>query len=197
AVLLAGLLALTANKLTKARIAVIAAAAAGIFALVLDLRGGTNLYLTANLTLLVLQTVLVGRMLGADRSGRRSRSAAKLESEDVVPLANANEVSGCGGKASRLAALIEAGLPVPDGFVLRRRAIGTRRASGAWSISCRHRILREHRRLGAEKVAVRSSGLNEDGEARSYAGVFESILDVKADDLIDAIEKVSDSLSSD
>ena len=197
AVLLATLLAVTAKKVTKVRVAVIAAAAVGIFALVFDLRAGTNLYLTANLGLLVLQSILVGRWLGGSRRTRSSRFVAILESQDVVPLARANVVAGCGGKASRLAALMEAGLPVPDGFVVRGRAVESRRASGAWSHSSTDRILREHGRLRAEKVAVRSSGLNEDGEARSYAGVFESILDVKADELIEAIEKVAGSLTSD
>src|SRR5205823_2498768 len=43
---------------------------------------------------------------------------------------------------------------------------------------------------------VRSSGLNEDGADKSYAGVFDSILDVQAGGLFEALEKVADSLSS-
>ena len=45
-------------------------------------------------------------------------------------------------------------------------------------------------------MAVRSSGLNEDGAQKSYAGVFESILNVTWDNLLSAIEEVHSSLRS-
>jgi YidC/Oxa1 family membrane protein insertase len=196
AVLLAGQLAITAKKITRTRLVVMAAVGAGLFVLVVQLRAGTNLYLTANLLLLVLQSALVRYFLRSDRRPGLIREAAGFAAQDVVPLRCAQLVSGCGGKASRLGALIEAGMPVPEGFVVRGHAIESWRASGAWPASCRALILREHARLGADKVAVRSSGLNEDGAERSYAGVFESILDVRAGDLFDAIAKVAGSLSS-
>jgi rhodanese-related sulfurtransferase/membrane protein insertase Oxa1/YidC/SpoIIIJ/phosphohistidine swiveling domain-containing protein len=197
AVLLVALLAVTAKQITKTRIAVMIAAGGGLFALVLGLSSGTNLYLTANLGLLVLQSAIVGWVVGAERSTKPRRRLASLDSQDVVPLRYANAVSGCGGKATRLAALIDAGMPVPDGFVVRGRAIDVWRSAGVWSADCRERITRELANLRSEKVAVRSSGLNEDGQDRSYAGVFESILDVRAEGLLDAIGKVAESLSSD
>ena len=85
---------------------------------------------------------------------------------------------------------------MPDGFVVRGRPVEVLSSTGAWVDSCRNQILREHAKLGADRVAVRSSGLNEDGENRSYAGVFESILDVKAGALLEAVGKIAQSLSS-
>lgn len=195
ALLIAQLL-ITGKKITRLRAAILAVAAVGLFALVFQLRAGTNLYLVANLGLLVVQTALVAHRLGADESRRQERRRARLEPHDVVPLRSAQLVPDCGGKASRLAALIEAGMPVPDGFVVRGRAIEAWRSAGAWSASIRERIVRQHAKLGANRVAVRSSGSNEDGSDRSYAGVFESILDVRPEGLFEAIEGVAGSLSS-
>jgi len=195
--LVIALLLVTAKKVTKTRVALIVLGAGGLFALVLGIRAGTNLYLTANMALLVLQSGLTSWLLSSKRASRKDKKIARFDSQDVVPLALADDVSGCGGKASRLAMLIDAGMPVPDGFVVRGRAIETWRTTGAWSAACTAHIARHHAKLASERVAVRSSGLNEDGEARSYAGVFESILDVKADGLIEAIAKVAESLSSD
>src|SRR5262249_59788256 len=58
-------------------------------------------------------------------------------------------------------------------------------------------IQRAWRRIGSEKVAVRSSGLNEDGARLSYAGVFESTLNVGRDNLLDALQTVRASMISD
>src|SRR5690606_13776786 len=51
-------------------------------------------------------------------------------------------------------------------------------------------------RLGAKRVAVRSSGASEDGSERSHAGVYETLLDVARADLVDAVETVCSSLDS-
>ena len=189
-------LLITGKKVTVLRALLVATAAAGLFALVLPLRSGTNLYLVANVALLVVQSALAGRFIGADGAARQARRRARLERQDVVPLRSARLVPDCGGKAARLSALIEAGMPVPDGFVLRGRAIEAWRSAGAWPPAIRERIVQEHGRLGATRVAVRSSGANEDGSDRSYAGVFESILDVRPENLFEAIENVAGSLSS-
>jgi phosphohistidine swiveling domain-containing protein len=61
----------------------------------------------------------------------------------------------------------------------------------------KHRILkRAWRAVGASKVAVRSSSGTEDGESRSFAGVFESVLDVDRKNLAAAIEHVLHSFES-
>lgn len=189
-------LLVTAKKRNPTRIALFAIGAAALFLLTDGLNAGTNLYLVANIGLLVVQSGIAQSLCGADRSARRARRASELEFQDVVPLRFADSVSACGGKAVRLAALLDAGLPVPDGFVVRGRAIEAWRKTGSWSPDCRERIFREHARLSSEKVAVRSSGLNEDGSDKSYAGVFESMLDVASDGLFAALEKVAGSLAS-
>jgi len=52
------------------------------------------------------------------------------------------------------------------------------------------------RRLRCNRVAVRSSGVNEDGEKQSYAGVFESKLGVAWEDLFTSLEEVRASFHS-
>ena len=190
-------LLITAKKRTLPRIGISLAVAVALWFVTDGLRGGTNLYLAANVGLLVVQSAITQALIGGDRSERRARKASALEFQDVVPLRFADVVSSCGGKATRLAALLEAGLPVPQGFVVRGRAIEAWKKTGAWSAACREQIFKAHARLSADKVAVRSSGLNEDGSDRSYAGVFESLLDVRSDGLFAAIEKVAGSLASD
>jgi rifampicin phosphotransferase len=189
-------LVITSKKRTLLRIALMAGAGAGLYFVTNELSSGANLYLVANVGLLVVQSAVSQSLLGGDRAARRARKASELEFQDVVPLRFADSITGCGGKATRLAALLEAGLPVPDGFVVRGRAIETWRKTGSWSPSGREHIFREHARLGSERVAVRSSGLNEDGSDKSYAGVFESLLDVRSDGLFAALEKVASSLAS-
>lgn len=51
-------------------------------------------------------------------------------------------------------------------------------------------ILSSFDELGAEKVSVRSSATCEDGENASFAGMFESVLNVERDNLIDAVNQV-------
>ena len=81
-----------------------------------------------------------------------------------------------GGKAAGLARLVELGLPVPPAVVLPPgEALDDPAALAA--------------RLG-EPLAVRSSGVGEDGAARSAAGQYETVLDVDAGGLADAVARV-------
>ena len=106
-------------------------------------------------------------------------SAPMVRRLGEVRLADAAEV---GGKAASLGELIAAGVRVPDGVVI---AAGVRDAReprweldpGSWG-------------LGPGPFAVRSSGASEDGAAASYAGMFETVLGVKVDDLGEATEHV-------
>ncbi|MDZ4772283.1 MAG: PEP/pyruvate-binding domain-containing protein [Planctomycetota bacterium] len=175
-------------------------AAAGLVALTWSLSAAVGLYLVASLTWLVAQTLAIGwfmnRRAGAPER-ERARVLARHEHANVVPLAVAHIVSGCGNKASRLARLMEAGFEVPNGFVVRASAVRARGADGRFAAEDANAVVEALRRMSATRLAVRSSGLNEDGADKSYAGVFDSILDVEKDSVFAALERVADSLSTD
>lgn len=89
-----------------------------------------------------------------------------------------------GGKGGALAKLKQAGYPVPDGFVIFPAAFdGDMLKPEAWTqtrAALQH--LRDHN--GPSAFAVRSSALSEDSAEASFAGEFETVLDVKTDDEI-------------
>ncbi len=74
-----------------------------------------------------------------------------------------------GGKASGLAEMMGMGLSVPAAFVV----VNARRDNFPEDLdSC-------YAALGSERVAVRSSAIGEDGEESSFAGQYETILNVR------------------
>ena len=98
-----------------------------------------------------------------------------------VRKADAAEV---GGKAAQLGELIAAGAHVPDGLVLTV-------AAGSMSPDDRGSLLRAGvADIGSGPFAVRSSGIAEDGAERSFAGMYETVLDVSADGLPAAADRV-------
>lgn len=108
-----------------------------------------------------------------------SRSALRSLAE--VRLADAPQV---GGKAASLGELIAAGVRVPDGMVLSAQA-------AAMTADERLTLLRSAaEKLGNGPFAVRSSGVAEDGAQHSYAGMYETVLDVTPDRLPEAVERV-------
>ena len=88
--------------------------------------------------------------------------------------------SKVGGKAFNLAKLKQHGLNVPNGFVV---------IDYENTPQNNQQILEMFKNLGLETVAVRSSAICEDGAVTSFAGQFETILFVKQENLIDAVEK--------
>ena len=105
----------------------------------------------------------------------------------IVPLAEAGGVREVGGKASHLGQLIAKGEHVPDGFCV----IG----SGERAVA---RALDAYRQMGPEApVAVRSSASAEDGSEASFAGQFETVLNVRGEqELTAALEACWRSLSA-
>lgn len=89
-----------------------------------------------------------------------------------------------GSKAASLGELIAAGVRVPEGVVLEARASELEAAERAGLV--RDAVAQ----LGDGPFAVRSSGVAEDGEERSFAGMFETRLGVSADDVPSAIEAI-------
>jgi len=97
-----------------------------------------------------------------------------------VGMADLAEV---GGKAASLGELLAAGVRVPDGVVLTAgvaEMTAEDRRSLLWAGSGD---------LGNGPFAVRSSGISEDGVERSYAGIYESVLDVSPDELPAATDR--------
>jgi phosphohistidine swiveling domain-containing protein len=89
-----------------------------------------------------------------------------------------------GGKAAQLGELIAAGARVPDGLVLTV-------AAGGMSADERSSVLQAGvADFGGGPFAVRSSGIAEDGTGRSFAGMYETVLDVPADQLPAAADRV-------
>jgi len=107
-------------------------------------------------------------------------STATVSRLGDVRLADAAEV---GGKAASLGELLASGVRVPNGVVVTADAV-------EMAADDRRTLLRAGvAELGVGPFAVRSSGIAEDGVERSFAGMFESVLDVSGDELSAAVEK--------
>jgi len=107
-------------------------------------------------------------------------------SSTVRRLANVRKADAAevGAKAAQLGELIAAGVRVPDGVVLTV-------AAGGVSADERASLLRAAvADLGKGPFAVRSSAIAEDAAERSFAGMYETVLDVPADGLPVATDRV-------
>jgi len=105
--------------------------------------------------------------------------------DPVVPLASVRLIGAgnVGNKAASLGELIAAGERVPPGVVL----------TVAWAalppVERDRRLAVALRTLGGGPFAVRSSGVAEDGDVHSFAGQYETILDVAPTDVPAAAER--------
>ena len=79
-----------------------------------------------------------------------------------------------GGKAEGLARLLRYGFDVPEGFVL----------VGASSESLPDDLDAHYERIGAGKVAVRTSAMGEDSNEASFAGQYETVLNVEGQEAL-------------
>jgi pyruvate,water dikinase len=89
-----------------------------------------------------------------------------------------------GGKGGSLARLLQAGYPVPDGFVILPAAfVNDELTHEAWTQIQGH--LFRLRGTGSKTAfAVRSSAMSEDSAQASFAGEFETVLNVHTDEEI-------------
>jgi phosphohistidine swiveling domain-containing protein len=102
--------------------------------------------------------------------------------------------SRAGGKGGSLAKMYQAGLPVPDGFVILPGAFeDDDMPSDVWEqVTANLQNLRKPE--GEQAFAVRSSASGEDSVEASFAGEFETVLNVFSDEEVhEAILKVHNS----
>ncbi|MFP4978128.1 PEP/pyruvate-binding domain-containing protein [Paenibacillus sp. CN-4] len=106
------------------------------------------------------------------------KSRSVLSFREMVP----EDYKFAGGKGAMLARLYQQGYPVPEGFVVFPVAFeGENVAALAWDkVVVKLQAIRK-KHAGA-LFAVRSSGLSEDSAAASYAGEFETVLNVETDE---------------
>lgn len=116
----------------------------------------------------------------------------------VIPLTIATpaDASIIGNKAARLAELIRADYPVPEGYCITTEAFAEWRKAGTVSIDLHKALLGAFQPL-SPPVAVRSSSPAEDRAEASFAGQYETVLGVRtAQEFIQAVETCWRSASS-
>ncbi|MDX8036700.1 PEP/pyruvate-binding domain-containing protein [Lentzea sp. BCCO 10_0856] len=111
---------------------------------------------------------------------------------DILHLTEAIDVDReeAGGKASTLAELLAIGFPVPPGFVVLARAF--EQSDTALDAT----LLEAAERLGSSPFAVRSSAAAEDLPDASYAGLYESFLNVPLGGLPEAVRACRASMAA-
>ncbi len=110
-----------------------------------------------------------------------------MSSESIRPsLLFFNEITNeaVGGKAAGLAELTQLGFDVPEGFVILN----------AEKENFPEALIESYQKIGGGKVAVRSSALGEDAADNSFAGQFETILNVEGDE--DLKKAINDCVAS-
>lgn len=98
-----------------------------------------------------------------------------------------------GGKAFNLHKLTMLGVPVPPALAVHASLTNSAEIKRE---SLKKEILEHPIVKSGKRFAVRSSGVGEDGEGNSCAGIFESYLDVEQDGIFDAVQRVWGSLDS-
>ena len=127
-------------------------------------------------------TWLVTRLMCLEKKLTRGRPDEMVLAFSRFPVEDAAS-NLAGGKGRVLAKLYQAGYPVPDGCILLPGAFARDELRPeAWE-----QVEKQLSRLRAGKqtaFAVRSSALQEDSAQASFAGEFESVLDVQSDEEI-------------
>jgi len=97
-----------------------------------------------------------------------------------------SDIAVAGGKAASLGELTRAGINVPPGFVVTTEAYQLY-SNSLLPEDLQQKILSKFDELSTKRVSVRSSAVAEDSSNSSWAGQFESYLNVTKDELIQKI----------
>ena len=155
-------------------------------AMALALSAGGTLYMVLSVALMLIQrAVIVLPFSALYRAAFRNKGLLKLSNADH---------QDCGNKATRLARLSRVGVAVPPGVVLTPSFCHAHLAEG--SVAHQRSLARIVRRLPGTRFAVRSSGAHEDGADDSFAGIFETVLNVGKQDIPAAVDRVWRSFQS-
>lgn len=113
-----------------------------------------------------------------------------IESFDKI---NDDKLIFAGGKGRSLAILRKNKLPVPDGFIILSNSFENGKlVNGAKKeLQCYINRLKD-----SYTYAVRSSAIGEDGDNASFAGAYDTILDVKKNEVLNAVDVVANSALS-
>jgi rifampicin phosphotransferase len=106
------------------------------------------------------------------------------------------QVNIIGSKAKNLSTLHVKGMAVPNCFIISTAVFDEYIKHKVISKQISTHILKAFDVLSSNKVAVRSSASVEDGMGATWAGQFVTSLCVSRDELLDAIKKTFDSVSS-
>nr|WP_246149741.1 PEP/pyruvate-binding domain-containing protein [Tritonibacter litoralis] len=180
-------------KTRRARILWLGLGGPALFAMVMGLSFAANFYLCCSLTLLLAQRAYV--------TGLHRNVLARLRAHLHRPLptgfhvlADTQALQDAGNKAYRLSQMRAAGLPVPNGVVVTGPALDHLASLPAGQQQAQ--AAKIWRAIGQIPCAVRSSASNEDGADQSFAGVFDSVLDVTGNTMLAALTSVHGSFHS-
>ncbi len=168
-----------------------------MFGLVFQLSAAGNVYLCIGLALLLFQRAyVVGFFERSTSAYWRAWRRWKVRNlfQGVFPLNHTEALRDCGNKSYRLSVLRSAGMPVPEGLVIRSEAIDAYRQMPLTEKDAFSKMIWQM--VGEVPCAVRSSASNEDGVDQSFAGVFESVLEVDETGMRQALDAVIASFSS-
>lgn len=193
--LLTGYLDLAMATTPRRRLAIWAVGFPLLSALAAVMPASGALYMVASAALLLVQRfATMGMWQALTLRVRRVRIGLyrlTLREPGLVSLGDVQRLGSAGNKAHRLAVMAEIGIPVPRGVVLTGPFLERYRRADVKTRTRLARRIAVH--VGRNRLAVRSSAGAEDGADHSFAGVFETVLDVDRAGLAAAIERVAQS----
>ena len=101
-----------------------------------------------------------------------------------------------GGKAANLIELEKLGLEVPAFTVITASRLKQDKSPNFWKLLAEEILVKENFKEGDLRFAVRSSGVAEDGMDHSFAGQFETKLNVRPEEMAEAIKEVFESANN-